>query len=388
MTAPLVMFGEDWGGLPSSTQHLAKRFAKSRPVIWVNSIGLRRPRLDRRDMARAWRKLSRMTPSSNLSTSANGAIGGHGATDPNLPENLTVVHPRAVPWPGNPLARFANRRILGRQIRDALRARGLAEPVLWTSLPTAVDLVGALRERAVVYYCCDDFESLAGVDHGPVGRLERELVGHADLVLTTSDHLARKLSPTRHESLPHGVDADLFGTPAPRPADLPEGPVALFYGSLSSWLNVDLISRLARSRADWRIVLVGREEVDLGALRAVPNVRFLGPRAHHALPGYVQHSDAAILPFRDIPQIRACNPLKLREYLASGTPVISTRFPAAEAYGDVVTIADDADAFARALDAVDRSPSARAVRRARVAAETWEARASAALAHIDGVTRC
>ncbi len=53
----LVVFGEDWGGHPSSTQHLVRRLSGQRRVVWVNSIGLRRPRLDRADLARLGRKL-------------------------------------------------------------------------------------------------------------------------------------------------------------------------------------------------------------------------------------------------------------------------------------------------------------------------------------------
>ncbi len=46
MTTDLLMFGEDWGGLPSSTQHLAKALlAGGDRIVWVNSLGLRRPRI-------------------------------------------------------------------------------------------------------------------------------------------------------------------------------------------------------------------------------------------------------------------------------------------------------------------------------------------------------
>ena len=40
--APMIVFGEDWGAHPSSTQHLMTRLAGDRDILWVNSIGLRR----------------------------------------------------------------------------------------------------------------------------------------------------------------------------------------------------------------------------------------------------------------------------------------------------------------------------------------------------------
>ena len=374
MARPIVMFGEDWGGLPSSTQHLAKQFARDRDVVWVNSIGLRRPRLGARDAIRVTRKVSSMLAKSRRAAEREAT-----------PERLTVVNPRAVSWPGNQIAGAINRHVLGSQIRRVLRKNGLERPVLWTSLPSAVDLVGEFDESAVVYYCCDDFESLEGVDHEPVGRMERRLVEQADLVFTTNDHLAAKLAPQRHQSLPHGVDADLFMASTDRPADLPQGKVALFYGSLSSWLDIELLTELADLRRDWCFVLIGTPQVDLSPLRSRTNIAILGPRPHAQLPSYVQHASAALLPFRNSPQIQACNPLKLREYLASGTPVISTAFPALKPYREGIHIADDAQSFSRALDALDGSDAARRARQSLVSGETWDARAAQALAAIDGL---
>ena len=56
-TRDLIVFGEDWGGHPSSTQHIVSHLAADRRVLWVNSLGLRRPRLSWRDLSRAGAKL-------------------------------------------------------------------------------------------------------------------------------------------------------------------------------------------------------------------------------------------------------------------------------------------------------------------------------------------
>ena len=53
----LIVFGEDWGGLPSSTQHLISHLMKRHRVIWVNSIGMRSPQLSFRDIKRVWQKM-------------------------------------------------------------------------------------------------------------------------------------------------------------------------------------------------------------------------------------------------------------------------------------------------------------------------------------------
>ncbi|WP_323795523.1 glycosyltransferase [Nisaea sp.] len=377
MKRPLVMFGEDWGGLPSSSQHLAKRFAADRPVIWVNSIGLRRPRLNASDAARVMRKLRSMGRRNQQPAAAPETH--------DTPANLTVIHPRAVSWPGNPLASAINRASLGAQIRAALQQQGLERPILWASLPTAVDVVGTLGEAAVAYYCCDDFSGLVGVDHTPVSRMEKRLAQKSDIVFVTNEALEKKFEGSRVSALPHGVDFDLFDCPADRPADLPDGKTALFYGSISDWLDQDLIARTAEARPDWSFVLIGKADISLGRLSSIPNIHLLGPRPHHTLPSYVQHVDAALLPFLDTPQIRACNPLKLREYLASGTSVISTDFRSLAPYRDAVSVVSDTTDFSAALDRIDNSPAARAARKQLVAAETWRARADQALSALEGI---
>jgi len=171
----LIVFGEDWGSHPSSTQHLVKILAKNRKVIWVNSIGLRRPRINFFDFLRLLKKLKALAiPSRRLV----------GSNQTHLP--VQVIQPKAIPFPGNKIARMLNRRLLSRTIKPEISRSNLNSHALWISLPTAVDMVGELEESAVIYYCGDDFGALSGVDHGPVLELEKELASKADLILAAS----------------------------------------------------------------------------------------------------------------------------------------------------------------------------------------------------------
>jgi glycosyltransferase involved in cell wall biosynthesis len=374
----LIVFGEDWGGLPSSTQHLVRRLAPGRRVLWVNSIGLRRPRLAVRDLSRIWAKARAIL---------RGGATGPGPGRAALPSPFPVLAPRALPLPGNPLARAFNRRVLGGQVARAAAGLGMTRPVVWISLPTALDALGALGECSVVYYCGDDFGALAGVDHAPVLRLERELVERADLVLAASARLAQRFPSGKTYLLPHGVDFGLFATPVAPAPDLPgPGPVAGFYGSLADWLDTGLLAGLARRLPDWTFLLIGEVKTDCSALAKLPNVVLAGGRAHAELPAYAQHWTAALLPFRDNDQIRASNPLKLREYLAAGRPVIATDFPALDGYRDLVAVAAGETGFAAALESAAREPPGRvSERRARVAEESWEVRATQAAGLIDAL---
>ena len=70
------------------------------------------------------------------------------------------------------------------------------------------------------------------------------------------------------------------------------------------------------------------------------------------------------------------NPLKLREYLASGTPLISVRFPAAEQYEGYISIADNQDDFVKQIQLQIKKDNTDKDRRiAIVKDESWPARA-------------
>lgn len=362
MNRQMVVFGEDWGAHPSSTQHLIRALLSDWQVLWVNSIGLRRPRLNPADLRRIAGKLRGMTAP---------------AAKPTPIAGLQVLQPRALSWPGNPLARRVNRALLGRQLRAEMQRLGFERPLLWMSLPTALDMLDELPSRGCVYYCGDDFRALDGVDHAAVGHLEASLAGRADLILAASEALAARFPAGRTHLLPHGVDSALFATPQSRPVDLPAGrPIAGFYGSLSAWVDVELLAAIARRLPDWNLVLIGPARCNLSALNGLTNVHLLGPRPHPALPGYVQHWQAALLPFRHNAQIAACNPLKLREYLASGTPVVSTDFPALAPYRPLLQVAEGAEAFVAAIRRAAGEHEGCARRRQAVAGESWQARAA------------
>lgn len=372
MTADLIVFGEDFGAHPSSTQHLVRHLAEDRRVVWVNSIGLRRPRLSARDLGRAARK-------------AAAALGPRRAA-PAARAPFPVVQPLALPMAEGATARRLNQALIGRKVRGAARDAGLGRRVVWASLPSAVHALGALGEEAVVYYCGDDFGALAGVDHDRALAMEAELAARADLILAASPALAARFPARKTRLLPHGVDPGLFGAPAPRPQDLPAGPVAGFYGALAPWIDLELVAATARLLPQWRFVMIGPTQADVASLARLPNVTLTGSRPHAALPGYAQHWTAGIIPFRDTPQIRACNPLKLREYLAAGRPVVATPFPALAPYAAEVATATDPAAFAAALEATrQEAPDRAADRRALVAGESWAARAAAARGWIDGL---
>jgi glycosyltransferase involved in cell wall biosynthesis len=295
-----------------------------------------------------------------------------------------VCNPLVLPLPGVPGVDRLNAALLGASIRRDARRAGLRRPILWTFLPNTVRLLGRLGESRVIYHCVDEYSAFAGVPREALRRMERELVRRADLVITSSEPLAaeRRAWNPRTAFVSHGVDVVHFSraldpgmAPAPELRDL-DGPVVGFFGLVAEWVDLELMRAIAQRRPRWTLVVIGKCNVDVAPLRGLPNVRLLGQKPYEALPSYCRAFDVGIIPFRIDELTLKANPLKLREYLAAGLPVVSTALPEVRKYAELVHLARGADGFVRAIDAAlgERSD---ALARARVEAmkhESWEAR--------------
>lgn len=341
MKHDLIVFGEDWGGLPSSTQHLIKQLSLTRKVIWINSIGLRQPNWSLHDIKRAWHKLTQKKI--NTKEALQSAP-------------FQTINLKTIPAPKGIFFRWVAKQLIVKQLKPIIKKAKLQHPILWTSLPTVADICGSLEEANVIYYCGDDFGALAGVDHGVVLEHEKKLIQKSDLILAASPILCEKFPPDKVRFLPHGVDFTLFNQPLFRAKDLPNDgrPIAGFYGSLSKWLDYDLLNQVIETNPDWHFVFIGQNELPYQPILERNNVHFLGPKPHHQLPRYSQHWQASLLPFIDNDQIRSCNPLKLLEYLATGTPIISTDFPALAPYKSVIHTVNSVSEFNASLNTIQQ----------------------------------
>lgn len=360
----IICIAHDWNGDPTSKTHIMRILARDNRVIWVNSIGYRRPRLTWRDARRLASKLRR------------------GVTPPREAQpNLVVVDPLTVPLPGVAAVDRLNARLLGARLT---RLCAGSAPILWTFLPNVTRLAGRLGERLLVYHCVDEYASFANVPSAALARAERELVRRADVVLASAERLAderRGLNPETH-FVSHGVDLEHFAaaldpaTAVPADAARLPRPVVGFFGLLADWVDLDLVRALANRRPAWSFVLLGKTTTDTEALRGAPNVHLLGQKPYATLPAYCRGFDVALLPFRMNRLTVRANPLKLREYLAAGLPVVSSPLPEVARYDGLVRLAEGPDAFLAALEHAlrDRSPAADRHRADAMRSESWAAR--------------
>jgi glycosyltransferase involved in cell wall biosynthesis len=363
----ILALSDDWDGLPTSCRHLLRQFLPEVPLTWVETIGLRSPRLRLYDVRRSFQKL-------------RGWMAPRPRPVP-LPENLEVVDALQVPWNALGLVRRLNRALLLRALRRRASPAGSARRVVITTWPFLGDLIGRLGEELSIYYRVDDFSRFPGVRTEAIRTLERRLIERVDLVVASAENLLPAGAPGKEARyLPHGVDYDHFARPREsrgeeRVRGLP-GPRIGFFGIIDEWIDLELVGAVARARPDWSLVLLGPSQVPTTALERFPNVHLLGPVPYGDLPGHARHFDAAIIPFRLNELTRCVNPLKLLEYFSLGLPVISTPLPEVLRHGPLASTASSPGEFVEAIAVAlyEDGPARRAQRRAAAEAQSWRSR--------------
>jgi glycosyltransferase involved in cell wall biosynthesis len=245
-------------------------------------------------------------------------------------------------------------------------------------------LAEKLEESAIIYHCVDDYAEFSGVKGESLRRSERELMKVADLVFVSSKQLWRervKFNP-RTYFVPHGVDLTHFSRALNPHLAVPgdivnvRPPIIGFFGLVADWVDLDVVADVARARPDWSFVLIGRCITDTKVVTKLPNVLLLGQRPYESLPAYCRAFDVGIIPFRVNNLTVRANPLKLREYLAAGLPVVSTPLPEVTKYAEVVRVAEKSEEFVREIEQAlkEREEPFVRTRLAAMKRESWESR--------------
>jgi glycosyltransferase involved in cell wall biosynthesis len=364
----------DWDTeLWTNQHHLMSRLARDNRVLFVESLGLRRPQLAGRDLKRIVRRLRR------------------GLAPPRQVDGLHVLSPLVLPFHRHRVVRELNRRLLPTLVRRAARRRGLERPILWAYVPQAEVLIDALDPALVVYHCVDDIAAQERIDTASFRAAETRFAARADLVLASAPALAERLRAISGNVLdaPNVADTELFSRalipspPAPLDTEMAAlpAPRIVFTGAVVAMkLDFSLLVELARLRRGWSFALVGpigpgEPDTDVSALTAEPNIHLLGPRPYAELPDTLRAADAGLIPYARNTLTKSIFPMKVYEYLAAGLPVVATPLPALADVADVAT-APDAQGSAELLDEAlaAGSPERRAERSRAAMSHSWDRR--------------
>jgi len=346
---------------------LMRVLAKDNRILWINAIANRMPTASSHDASRILKKLK-------------------GFSEPirEVEANIFVLNPLAFPSYGNRSILKLNQAFLASQVKKAMRRLGFKYAVNMIFNPAAGMIAGRLGESEIIYYCVDEYTAFTGSSRG-LKQIEDDLFRQADLVIVSAERLfesKKHLNPNTFV-IRHGTDWRHFRTALdpelPIPADIADlpGPIIGFHGLLADWIDYELIKKVAEYFSSGSVVLIGKVAPDaeqrVKILADVPNVHFLGRKPYAELPAYCKAFDIALNPFAINELTLAANPLKVREYLAAGLPVVSTDIPEVRVLDDCL-IGSDATDFITKIESALSDPKPRELISDHIAGESWDAK--------------
>ncbi|WP_228769933.1 glycosyltransferase [Actinokineospora alba] len=369
----LCFSAQDWWyhNRAHSDFQLMRRVAKRRKVLLVNSIGMRMPLPGR--STQFLRRILRKARS--VAMLVRRPL-------PDVP-GFHVMTPLPLPFYGKPWLRKLNAVLVRAQVRAVCAVLRMGTPVVVATIPTAWDVVEPMPRKKLLFNRSDRHSAFPEADTAAIEALEDKLLAHSDHILYVSRALQsddRAVTGERGYFLDHGVDLQHFTPTAELPADLASipGPRVGFFGGLDDYVvDFDLMERVAAELPDVSLVLIGDATCSMERFEKYENVHWLGFRPYEQIPAYGSGFDVAIMPWLDNDWITHANPIKLKEYLALGLPVVSTDFPEIAHYTDLVRVSTSSSEFveliAKSLD--DGGLSTPDQRRRSVLPESWDARA-------------
>lgn len=364
----LLLSTADWNqALWTNKQYMALELSKDADVVYVESLGLRRPEFRLRDLARLRHRLR----------SRDAWV---------LPQGIRVVSPRVVPYHRPPVA-GVNRRLLQRLI-DRHSSAGLRYDVFWTYSPVTYGLEKFARTS--IYHCVDLLGEFPRVDRKTIDAAERALASAGTLGIASSSVVAEHLKCQGFERVLHWPNVGHVEPFLAVPADERARGV-VFGGNITSHkLDFDIVRKLRERLPDERLVFAGpiAEGGGSSSVRRVLrelDIEHAGTLGICDLAHLYATASVGIVPYLLNSYTAGVDPLKLFEYLAAGLTVVSTPIRAVvERDLPNVHVHEQADDFAKAVAELvgNRSVDHRQLSRAVAAENSWRRRGEHARALI------
>jgi glycosyltransferase involved in cell wall biosynthesis len=365
--------GEDWWyhNRGHIDMQMMRRFAATGTVLYINSIVMQKLNVksSRKFVQRLIRKSRSIFKGLRKSN-----------------EGFWVYSPLSLPVQHVSIMKPLNEILLSSQIKHITNKIGIVLPVVWVACPSACDLAIKMKKRKLVYQRTDRFEDFPNVDVELVKSFDHKLKACADLTIFVNYQLYEEEASEckRAFYLDHGVDFEMFAYPRKNncePSDLAAipGPKIGFIGSIDDCNpDIDFLAKVVELLPEMSFVIIGREQMDCSSFKAKKNVWMLGQKKYELVPEYGKRFDVLLLPLRQSRWAQAVNPLKLKEYLAMGKPIVSTPFPELNKYSDVVYEADTPDIFAECIRKAFSENNSELIekRRDKVRDSTWDSKAA------------
>lgn len=296
-----------------------------------------------------------------------------------------VITPFVIPVFKKSRLESLNQALLRMQLAGCRLLLNIFNPLVLHTVPSFAETVHFLKARRCVYYYSDQYTLYRELSDAERARMELRddlLRKKADAVVCASKKIMQNAEGIVPSDclfyFPHRVDFQKFYSANRQnlPSDLAAipSPRIGYYGTLSDSNDWEMIRHCATQRPNWHFVFIGRKEIADAGVEHLPNVHFLGKKPFEEIQNYGAGFDVAIMFWIRRPWIQHCSPLKLKEYLSLGIPVVSTRIEEVEKdYDRIVYSAETPEEFLTALDGAVTHDQSERVRLGleRVSGDTW-----------------
>ena len=253
-------------------------------------------------------------------------------------------------------------------------------------------------EFQLIHDCMDDISGFSNTDRFVLD-LEEDMIANCDKLIVSSQTLFDKFKALNPSGIiRNAVDADHFSSEAARHSALfvqklpslemrssdsgdstSEVINVGYVGAIAEWFDAALVKDAALNEPNLHFHLCGavsdKNVTDL--LQGMENVFLYGEIGYVDVPSFLGKMDVLIIPFKILPIIEACDPVKFYEYSIMGKPTVATRLPELSRSSDLVFFASTSEEFATQIQRAHeriRDPEFRGALKDYALRNTWRHR--------------
>lgn len=307
---------------------------------------------------------------------------------------------------GLPVRRFPflnrlNITLIKYQIKRAIDKDFLTPNILWIYDVADINIVNLFFAEKRVYDCADDRLSRITEQFGEkyarnFQEKENQIMKDVDHIFVVTERLLQnvqlrlgKKENSKFSILNNGMDFDYFynfrdsQTSIPSALQELNSPIIGYVGTITYWLDLDLIISVAHDNPEYSFVLIGPLRDGMRPISSCKSIFYLEPVPYKEVPKYIKAMDVCMLPFKPIESVLNADSLKILQYFSLGKPVVSTIKPPIREYEGLIWTGADDKGFATAIRAALRESTGLSQQRIKIARDrSWQSICEKALSRI------
>lgn len=197
-----------------------------------------------------------------------------------------------------------------------------------------------IENSKIVYECMDNMPYFySGKQRAIIEKKEYDLCQIVDTIITSSKYLKEKIAKeysieeNKITIIKNAVDKSILDGII-EPVKL-KYPNVVYVGTISEWLDIDMILEYAKTHSEHYIYMVGPTENKIETILSnYKNIILVGAVEHKFVKTYIDAGNIMLIPFKINELIKGVDPVKIYEYLALGKTVVTSYWEELDSYNN------------------------------------------------------